>query len=119
MTSVFENWSGGFCPYNLGAPRFGPGGGVIHRVVVNQSVIRATRESFDHMQILARPMEWVPAIEIRRVDHERVAFPVAARVAEPEFHAFGRMRAVVGWNNTYVVNHFLHDCDVSGTLHDL
>ncbi len=57
--------------------------------------------------------------EIRRVHDEGIALPTANRIAQPEVHALGQMRTVVGGNHPRVVPHFHVDGDGRRRLDDL
>src|SRR5215470_15930523 len=51
--------------------------------------------AFDHMQIFARSLEIGLRTEIRHVDHQRIALPVATRVAVPLANSSRQMRTAV------------------------
>ena len=57
--------------------------------------------------------------EIRRLDHERVAFPAAARVAVQLPDGRGQMRLAVHRHDARVVDHLLENHDGLRRLHDL
>src|SRR4051812_39258930 len=63
----------------------------------------------------ARPV----AQEIRGLDHERIAFPMTARVAHIRADVGTRMRAAVDRNYACFVDHLLHDGHKALALHDL
>src|SRR4029077_6981511 len=57
--------------------------------------------------------------EVRRLDDERVAVPVAARVAHIQADALARMRAAVQPDHPRFMNHLVADGDEALPLHDL
>jgi hypothetical protein len=57
--------------------------------------------------------------EVRRVDDERVAFPVAARVAHVEVNVRARVRPAVERDHARLVDHLHRDRDVARCLDDL
>ena len=52
------------------------------------------------------------------VDHQRVAFPVTARFAQPFLDRRIERRTSVGRNDADLMRHFEHDQNVAGRLHD-
>src|SRR5262249_11132358 len=79
----------------LGGPRPCPRGRVFYRDLVAERRRPGAREALDQMQALARSLEIGLRTEVRHVDDEGVAFPVAARIAVPLAHAGRQMRAPV------------------------
>src|SRR6185369_352089 len=63
--------------------------------------------------------EGAPAAEICSVDHQRLAFPMPARVAAPLADPCGKVRAPVERNHAHIVDDFLQDRYVAGGLEDL
>ena len=57
--------------------------------------------------------------EVRRLDHQGVAVPVAARVAHPLADAGRQVAAAVERHDARVVHHLVQDHDVVGRLEDL
>src|SRR6185436_20071408 len=87
-------------PRHLDGPWRGPDHGIVERGPVGQRVRPRTRETLREHVLLAdrrvverRRADGVNvrraalAVEVRRLDDERVAFPAAARVAEPGLRA--------------------------------
>src|SRR5262249_17864287 len=64
-------------------PRPRPHGRIFDGDLVFECGGGAPRPAFDHVQIVARALKISLRTEIRHVDHERIAFPMAARVAVP------------------------------------
>src|SRR5262245_10997594 len=65
-----------------GGPRLREGSGILHGELVVEGIGGRAREPLDELQSLARPPEVVAVVEIRRLDDERVAFPMTARIAK-------------------------------------
>src|SRR5438046_3553061 len=80
--------------------------------------IRALRNSPDAARGPARG-DPAFAVEVRRVDNECVAFPMAHRVTIPESNRRWRMRTAVDWDDTGVLNHFGKNGDIAGRLDNL
>src|SRR4030095_11414038 len=66
---------------NDGGPWLHPRGRIIDRHLVVDRVGARPRETLREMQAIRRAHEVALRREVRRVDDERVAFPMAARVA--------------------------------------
>ena len=75
------------------------------------------REALDQVQLLGGAPELGLLGEVDRVDDQRRAFPVAARVAHPPRHR--PVRAAVGRHDPRVVDHLADDCGVGARLHEL
>ena len=56
---------------------------------------------------------------VGRVDDERIAFPIAARIPFPLLNRSGRVRPAIQFNGAGIVNHLRHDHHGRGCLHDL
>src|SRR5207253_4219494 len=104
---------------NHHGPRRGPRRRVVHRELVFEDLRPDAREALGEPQVLVRPREIALRREVRRVDDERVAFPVSARVAVPAADAGVEVRAAVERNDARVVRHLAEDGDVAGRLDDL
>src|SRR5204863_4834627 len=74
-------------------------------------------EPLDEMQVLAGSLIVGLRREVGDVDDERVAVPVAARVAMPLADVRGKMRRAGDWNHALPA--FIEDRDRAGRLHDL
>src|SRR6185503_10114577 len=118
-------------PRQLDGPWRGPDHGIVERGAVRQRVRPRAREALREHVLLAdrrvverRRADGVDvrraalAVEVRRLYDERVAFPAAARVAEPGLRA-----AVDGLtrdrNDACLVDHLEPNHDVTGRLEDL
>src|SRR5262245_30060323 len=101
------------------APRTRERGRVVHGELVQQRVLVDASETLDEMELVVSPAKTGPAVEVRRVDDERVALPLAARIAQPRPHAGRDVRTAVQRNDPRVVNHLVGDDDVARHLKDL
>src|SRR5262249_28092601 len=75
----------------------------------------------DHVKILARPLKIGLRTEIRHVNHEGVALPVATRVAVPLANAGRQMGASVHDDVALpplALAHVVEHRDAAGCLHD-
>src|SRR5262245_60335486 len=77
---------------------------VIDCELVQKRVGIKALETFGQPHVFARATESSSVREIRRLDNERVAFPMAARVPFQLANLIGKMRAVFDWNDADVVN---------------
>ena len=100
-------------------PRLVPRRRILDRELVVDHVVGHAREALGHLHVLARAAERVLAVEVRRLDHQRVAFPAAARESDPLPHALRRLRPAVERDDAHVVNHLGQDHHVARRLHDL
>ena len=92
----------------LRRPRARPDGRVVDGVLVHQVVAVHQGQPLDEHQVLAgaqeRPADLVVlAVEVRRLDYQRVAVPVAARVAHPLAHLRRDVRPAVQRHDARVV----------------
>src|SRR5262249_18729792 len=67
----------------LDGPGPGPHSRIFDRDLVGEGHGPRARPSLNEMQVLARPKDIGFRTEVGHVDHQRVALPMAARVAEP------------------------------------
>src|SRR5262249_38985842 len=67
----------------LGGPGLGPHGRIFDRDLVGKRLWPGARPPLDQVQVLARAKEIGLRTEVGDVDDERIALPMAARVAEP------------------------------------
>jgi hypothetical protein len=91
---------------------------IVHREPIEQRVGVDASEALDDVQVLARTAEARLVGEVRRVDHERVAFPASDRVAHPLAHGCRQMRGVHA-DDAGVVDHLGENHHVRRRLHDL
>ena len=61
------------------------------------------------MQAGRRTTVVVLAVEIRRLDDERIAFPVSARGTDPTLDVFVQLRPAIERDDTRFVNHLVDD----------
>src|ERR1700722_19058056 len=67
----------------LDRPGLGPHGRIFDRDLVGEALRPGAGPALDEMQVLARTEDVGLRAEVGHVDHQRVAVPVAARIAEP------------------------------------
>src|SRR6266568_1685935 len=67
----------------LDGPWSGPHGRVVDQDRVRKGLWPGARPALDQVQVLPRPERVGLGTEVGHVDYERIAFPMAARVAEP------------------------------------
>src|SRR5262249_37197894 len=79
----------------LGRPGPGPRGRIFDRDLVLKAPAPGPLPALNPMQVLARAKEISFRAEVGHVDHKRVAFPMAARVAEPLTDAGRQVGAAV------------------------
>ena len=75
------------------------------------------REALHQARLGARPLKARLPLEVDRLDHERVALPAAARVADPAWER--AMRAAIKRDDPCLVNHLGLKNDVVARLDDL
>src|SRR5579863_489540 len=96
--------------------------GIFNSGLVIDRVRRGARIALDHVERLAvrMPRRVEPRLgpEIGHVDHQRVALPVADRIAQPQVDAI-QMVARSSSNDALVVHVLVHEHDVSGPLQNL
>src|ERR1700686_1607113 len=85
----------------LGGPRPRPHGRIISCHGVFERRRSGPCPTLHQMQVLPRPLEIGLGTEVRHVDHERIALPVAARVAIPLADIGRQMEAPVPGNITF------------------
>ena len=104
---------------------------IIDRELVRHRVGVDPREPLDQMHV--RPNQRDPIVgvseapssvvglvgEVRRLDHQCVAFPVAPRVAEPLPNRRRGMRAIVQGHDPCLMNHLVEQYDVAWRLKHL
>src|SRR5262245_46672515 len=79
--------------------------GIIYGVLVVKLVTIHAPEALDDMEILGRPAAAVvircddARLEVRRVDNQRVAFPVSTRIAQPVPDSLVRVPTAVQGND--------------------
>ncbi len=90
--------------------------GVVHGRAIADLIGRGARELLDDPELVAHQgVEHLDAVEVpirllvRRLDDQRVAFPVAARIADPLRHAAREVRAAVDRDDPDLVVELGHD----------
>ena len=100
-----------------------PGPGPHRRVGDGDLVVEGsgTRpgQPLDEVEAVGRPAEVGGRREVGRFDHQRVALPVAARVAVQLPHGPGQVRLPGQGDDPRVVNHLVHEDEVVRVLEDL
>src|SRR5262245_47453533 len=89
-------------------PRFRVG----HGVVVFERVAVETGEPFDELHLVAGASPGAVGIEVGRLDHEGIAFPVSAGVARPQTDVRFEARTPVERHHADRVDHLGHQADV-------
>src|SRR2546422_10911101 len=79
----------------LGCPRFRPRGGIFYCDHVLERVWASALPAFDQMPVLAGSHEVGLGTEIGDIDHQRIAFPSAARIAKALPGLACKMRAAL------------------------
>src|SRR5579863_6864490 len=100
MAGPLVHWPLLLTPGNLRGPWFIPCGGIFHRELVNEPVRRVAREALDEMQLFTGPPKSGQVGEIRGVHHQRIALPMAHRIALIQADTWRDMRTPVGGDNT-------------------
>src|SRR5580700_4146302 len=98
-----------------------PHRGIFNRHLVFEGVRPSTCPALAEMQIFARALEIGLGTEVRHVDHERIALPMAARVAVPLADAGRQMRASIHDDVALpplALTHVIEDRDTARRLHD-
>ena len=75
-------------------------------------------EALGDLEVLGCAAEELLRVEVGRLDHQRVAHPLAERDAHVRAHLPGRRLALSHADDARVVHHFRHDEDVILVLHD-
>src|SRR5688572_822911 len=100
-------------------PRLHPGGRVVEGDRPFDRVLRRRPEPLDGLEPARRATERRFLEVVRAFDDERVAFPVAARVAHVRLHVPRERLAAVERDDARVVHHLVADRDHPWRLHDL
>jgi hypothetical protein len=119
MAGVLEDRSIDLHERHLRRPRPFPRRRIGDGELIADLVVAEARKALDHLHVLAGPAECHLVVEVGRLDHQRVAFPVSSRVAEPRAHVGRRVRPTVGGNHADFVEHLDQDHDRALALHDL
>ena len=82
-------------------------------------VLGHAREALGQPHVLAGALERVLAVEIRRLDDQRLALPVAAVASRPLTDVWRQVRTSVERDDADVVDHLDENHHVAGRLHDL
>src|SRR6516164_11761969 len=88
---------------HFSGPRLGPHPRILHRELVEDRLVIDAGEPFDDVQVLGS-LEGIQIGEIGGIDHQRVPFPMAHRIAHPLTDSTGRVPASVGGNEPSVVD---------------
>ncbi len=101
-------------------PRLREGGRIVDVDFVVDHFRIDAREALDHAQSFAvrRAADGGPVREVPRLDDERVAFEVAARITHEEMDARAKSRPAVERNHARVVHHLVADDHGVGRLDD-
>src|SRR5215470_4312801 len=105
----------------LHGPGPGPHGRILDQDLIRQSLWPGACPALDQMQILARPEHVGLGTEVGHVDHERIAFPMAAGVAEPLPDAGRQVRTSVHDDialPALALIHVVEDRDATRRLHN-
>src|SRR5262249_27015664 len=95
---------------------------IFYRDLVGEGLWPGARPALDEMQILARSEYIGLRTEIGHVDHEGVAFPMTARVAEPLTDVGRQVRTAAHHDVTLpplTLTHVIENRDAARGLHDL
>src|SRR5712691_12486912 len=105
----------------LDGPGPDPHGRIFDRDLVGEGHWSRARPSLNEMQVLARPKGIGFRTEIGHVDHQRVALPMAARIAVP-LTDVGRQVGAAVHNDVALpplpLAHIVEDRDAARRLHD-
>ena len=104
-------------PDVLSAPWRGPDVGILDRELVEQRVGVDPGEAFHDMKIASRAPEGRRVVEVGGVAHERVALPVADRVAQPAPDLGWRM-LLIHPDDARIVHHLDQDHHIVVGLND-
>src|ERR1700720_4707801 len=105
----------------LGGPWPRPHRRIFYRHGVFERVWSGPRPTLDEVQILTRALKISLRTEVRHVDHERIAVPVATRVAIPLTNSGRQVRTSVHDDVALpplALTHVVEDRDAAGCLHD-
>src|SRR4029077_12825453 len=119
MTGPLVDRPLGFRHRNLRGPRLGPRRGIFGSELVRDLIVGIAREALHQVQFLPRSSESASSSEIGRIDHQRIALPMADRVSLPLAHVLRDMRAPVGGNDASGVVNLVEQGYVSWPLHNL
>jgi hypothetical protein len=112
VTGVFVDGIPTLAHRNHCCPRSCPHRRIFDSELVEKRVSVGAREALDQVRVLARVGQAGFALEIRRVDNQRVSLPVAARVSLPLTNA--PMGTPMQGNDASVVDHLVENHDIFG-----
>src|SRR5262249_28730550 len=118
MAGVLEKRIPALRDGNFHSPWFRKCVRIVDRELVQKRVGIKPLEMFGQPHIFARATESSPVREVRRLDDERIAFPMASRVSFQLANLLRKMRLAFEWNDADVVNHLNKNRHVSGTLNN-
>src|SRR5262249_49512275 len=105
----------------LDGPGLSPHGRIFDQDLVGKGLWPGARPALDQVQVLARPEHVGLGTEVGYVDHERIAFPMAARVAKPLTDVGWQVRTSVHDDvalPALALVHVVEDRDAARRLHD-
>src|SRR5262249_41211703 len=120
MARVLVNRAGYLPEWNGRRPGSSPRMGVVNGKTIVDCVRVDAREALDHVKAAGGIPELNLVVEVRGLDDERVAFPVAAGIAAPHPDLLAHMgtRAVEG-DKPGRVNHLIAHDHIARSLHDV
>src|SRR5438067_1445796 len=119
MTGVLEEPVGHRDESRLRGPGLCKRRGIVDCEPVEDRVLADAREALDDMQIFARTAKHGLASKVGGVDNQRVAFPMAYRIADPEANVGREMSTAVQRNDPRVVDLFDKNHHILRGLDDL
>src|SRR2546422_5107297 len=119
MAGVFEYPALGFRHGNLYGPRLCKCRRILDCELVEKRIRIHAPETFDETHVLARSPESRLVREIRGLDNQGLAFPMAARVSLPQPDILWKMRTAIEGDDTGFMAHLDENRDVSRPLYDL
>src|SRR5260370_31453930 len=103
MASVFVELARHLRDGRLARPWFGPHTRIFHRELIEDRFRVDAGEAFDHVQVLGSRKR-TQIREIGGVDHQRIALPVAHRIAHPLLEVLSKMLTTVPRTDAYLVD---------------
>ena len=118
VTRIFQKRIVAFAEGKLARPGLGEGRWIVHGEAVHQRVRIGARQPFNQVHVFVCTVEIVNANKIRRVNHQRIALPMAARIAHVAANTGVNVRAIGERNKPPLVHHLLFDGHKSSALDD-
>ena len=119
MTGVFEDRLLRPRQAHHGGPWPGPGRCILERDLILDLVRAHPGIALGEAEVLGRAPVVAFRREVRRLDHQRVPLPPAARVPVELSNPLVYVRPAIKWNDADIVNHLGVDSDVIRCLRDL